>query len=168
MDDKLTPIEKLDFVLKYFVEMDKPPFKRSGEIKDALGYELSKEMFEIFHKLEKEGYITTDTLPMNGLNTVVYGSTFDGKLFYLSGGYAAKSLNDENDAILTQLEIVRQRTLDGNSERNQRRLNQLTLWLAVGSFALLAWQFFLYIYPVHKDYPCWIWDKDCINCVIKK
>jgi len=107
MDENLTPIEKLDNMLMYFVNMDMPPFKTDAEIMKELNITRSKEMFEIFHKLEKDGFIKSEVLPVHGRNTTVYSSTFDGRLFNLNGGYAQQdadnSIANRNERIQTLL-----------------------------------------------------------------
>jgi len=152
--ENLTAIQKLDLLLEYFIKMDTPPFKTDDEIFNELKPESTKEMFEIMHKLEREGYISTSILSIKGQDETVYGSTFDGRLFYLAGGYNAKSLADAADAEQQRLEINRLRSVDASNDQNQKTLNKLTnrlswaTWFAFGAaMALLIWSIYSYYHP---------------------
>lgn len=166
MEHTLTPIEKLDFILKYFVEMDGGPYKQIILILDELELDNAKELFEIIHRLIKDGYLTFEITSIKDKDTKVYGSTFDGRLFYNNGGYKAKSLIDAEIALLKGLEADRLRRLDEDSRANQIRLNMLTHWLVWGTIGasiiallLFLWQIFIYFYPVHKDFSLFFWQK---------
>lgn len=154
MFEKLNPVDKLDFVLDYFVNMNNPPFKTDAEIAKELKFELTKEMFEIMHKLEKDGYITSDIISRYGQNITIYGSTFDGRLFYLNCGYNAKALAAAADKEQQKLEIDRLKFVDISSDQNQKTLNKLTnrlawaTWFAfVAAICLLGWQIYSYYHP---------------------
>jgi hypothetical protein len=151
----LSPEQKLDIVLQKVVNASRDDILHSINLTPlvgASGYE--KEIFEILLKLQKDGYITSEKIDGKGK----YASNFDGRLFIDNGGYTTKALKDANDALLTQMEIDRRLTLDVLLATNSTRLNSLTWWLVIGAFAVVAWQVFLYFYPVHKDYPYWIWE----------
>jgi DNA-binding PadR family transcriptional regulator len=136
MLENLKPIEKIDFVLRYFIEMDNPPNRTDEEIKKDLNLETTKELFEILHRLEKDGYIVSEIMPRYGHNVRVYSSTFDGRTFQGRGGYQAKALRNEATYRLELIETSRRRSLDDHLEANTNRLNRLTLYLAIGTGAL--------------------------------
>lgn len=157
MDEILSPNEQLDKYLIFFGTLEHP-------VHTAFLYKGLHHLLEIsdlkkwliVERLIKDGYLVGD-LASNG-NGYFYSISFDGQRFIESGGYVAKALKDANDALLVQMEIDRRRTLDVLLATNSTRLNVLTWWLVIGAFAVVLWQVFLYFYPVHKDYPYWIWE----------
>ncbi|NNU34649.1 hypothetical protein HK413_12250 [Mucilaginibacter sp. S1162] len=151
----LSPEQKLNIVLQKVVNASRDDILHSVNLTPLVGADgYEKEIFEILLKLLKDGYVTSTNYSGHGN----YVSNFDGRLFIDNGGYVAKALKDANDALLVQLEIDRRRTLDVLLATNSTRLNVLTWWLVIGAFAVVAWQIFLYFYPVHRDYPYWIWE----------
>ncbi|TWI94179.1 hypothetical protein JN11_04785 [Mucilaginibacter frigoritolerans] len=77
-------------------------------------------------KLHKDGYVEYD-----GGNAIMI--TWEGSLFIELGGYKAKALKDANDALLVQMEINRRLQQDEGLKNLSSRLNQWTLWLAIGT-----------------------------------
>lgn len=151
----LSPEQKLDVVLKTLLSLSEEHTVRYKEVVvNVNAHGCDKEIFEILLKLLKDGYIATTSTTGHGQ----YYSNFDGRLFIQNGGYTAKALKDANDALLAQTEIDRRLTLDVLLAKNSTRLNVLTWWLVIGAFAVVAWQVFLYFYPLHADYPYWIWE----------
>lgn len=156
MNENLNPIERLDLVLRHFIEINElPPYKPPSEILDSLNYDNIKEFYEILHKLEVDGYISSvEEFEFDDTKIRYYGSTFDGRLFYLSGGYKAKALADAAAAEQQRLEIERLKSFDVSSDQNQKRLNKLTsrlVWgtvaAAVVGLALLIWQIYVFYHP---------------------
>jgi hypothetical protein len=87
MTDKQT-FEKIDQVLKYICDADRPPFRTDGEIYKDCGFDQnSKELIEILFKLESEKYVQTG---LNSSNIKLYYSTFDGRNFINNGGFASQ------------------------------------------------------------------------------
>lgn len=158
MDENLNPIEKLDKFLTYFMEMglteDGRTSRLSNEIHQETGSGDVKEMFEILHKLQSDGYISSIRRDYHGKSVAFYSSTFDGRLFYLNGGYDAKSFADAANAEEQRLEIARLRNVNVSNDQNQKTLNTLTnrlawaTWFAFGAaISLLCWQIFSYYHP---------------------
>lgn len=144
----LSPQQKLDIVLQKLVNLSETHNISYREIAvnvSAQGYE--KEIFEILLKLEKDGYVTSTD---NNGNRQYY-SNFDGRLFIDNGGYVkAKKVADENLTIsshtLTQDKIYRTHLL-------------WATWSAgIAALLLLLWQVWIWFYPVHSNYPYWIWQ----------
>ncbi len=160
MDENLTPIEKLDKFLTYFMEMgetdDGRTSRLSSEVHKETGSGDKKEMFEILHKLETDGYINGLRRPFQGQNVTMYYSTFDGRIFYINGGYKKQQENI--------------RINEANSARNERRMVRNEIWLLRGTWAaamigflVLVWYIFLFYFPHYSDYPYhWIWEKSWI------
>jgi hypothetical protein len=156
----LSPEQKLDIVLQKIVNTPVSDDLRYGIIANlvgASGYE--KEIFEILLKLRKDGYVTSPNDSGHGN----YVSNFDGRLFIDQGGYEAKASEDANDALLKRLEINRQRILDASLEKNSKRLNDLTLYLAIATAALALIEivkFLIYLFPdlkiVFQNFLRWL------------
>ncbi|SDS84039.1 hypothetical protein SAMN05216490_1920 [Mucilaginibacter mallensis] len=131
-----TEINKLDEILKFIV--NQPKNITFGEVKIIFNYPNEKEIDEILHKLEKDGFIQriNDYKDPSNQTLPNYLSTFDGRLFVHSGGYKAKALENDNNRKLTDSELARHQMLDNHLEANTSRLNRLTLWLAIGTIVL--------------------------------
>lgn len=148
---KLTPIQKLDEVLKIIAPKDNNPatsvyesniisiLKTSFDVTDAHAIEISNQMPQILEKLIKDGYIVLDTKRIEGENLGKIGKksyliTFEGEVFNEEGGYKQKYIN-END------ENIRLETLERFQKVNAHRMTCLTIVLVVS--ALVAAIYYL-------------------------
>ncbi len=157
--ENLTATEQLDYMLNGFYN------KKFEELKNKYGPNFLNEnelVQQVLDRLILDGNIKKtivhDPSFVRG-SLISYSLTFDGALFYESGGYKARALKDANDALWKKAESDRQRTLDGLLGNNSTRLNNLThrmmlaTWVAGGvAFLLLLWQIFLWFYPQYKDF----------------
>lgn len=140
MDQKLTPIESLDAVLKFMAGYWARGRSTDAELHKWFLKETSINMepgdfVKVLERLVDDKYVKReidDFFKGIGETPVLknyYAITFDGEVFYESGGYKSKiELADSERKINNE-------RLD-NSERNARRLNNLTFWLALGSIGL--------------------------------
>jgi DNA-binding PadR family transcriptional regulator len=136
MDSLLTPIQKLDTVLKLLQTQNS--YKTKEEVTTILsqsGTPMNEDdLIRILDKLINDGFVIETKQDRNGNHIYArYLISYSGILF---DNYASKFLLDAADAEQQRLEIDRLRTLDLNVERNQTRLNRLTRWLAVGTIVL--------------------------------
>ena len=108
MTTEKTPFEKIDLVLKYICNADRPPFRTDGEIYKDNGFDNnSKELIEILLKLERDKYVHTE---INSQNIKQYYSTFDGRLFLVKGAYRQQQLDEEQKRVdLKRLESITNR-----------------------------------------------------------
>lgn len=85
----MNELKQIDEVLKYILQHDFPPRASFTDIKKALNYtqDDTKVLIEILNKLEKDGYITPDTIKGNTGDIKYYFSSFEGRLFVKNGGY---------------------------------------------------------------------------------
>ena len=141
----LSPIEKLDYVLGFFV-------KNPSSLGYALGRAcilISEEKViddrrlieQILTKLVKDGYLKAEEhYSFAGEKLADSGDhyllTFDGEAFYEQGGYKAESFKNEKTFKLIENDRKHNLKVADNMEANAKRLNRLTLWLAVGTGAL--------------------------------
>jgi hypothetical protein len=135
-----TPNECLDEALKFLSLKDDDT---EAEISDAdvmnhlmNGYDENITPIQarrIINKLRDDGYI------MISLGSVYL--TFEGSFFV---GYQQQQIIDDRN----ERRIV----------RNERLLVNGTWFAGFAAVFLLAWQMFVYFYPVHKDFPYWIWE----------
>jgi len=141
--------EKLDMVLRYVVSLGKDDLLT----RDSIAYNMDagshvKEISEVLLKLYKDGYVHTQ----NEMGLSSYVSNFDGRIFIQNGGYVRKKETDDETANI----IVRN---ENRRLRNDHLLIVGTWFAGIAALLLFLWQFFLYFYPVHKDYPYWFWEK---------
>jgi len=152
--ENLTAIEKLDALLTYFV-IEKSTRVSFSDMTTRFNA-TPGQIREILDRLLSDGYVREfiHTHPMGTSEWESYSSTFDGRLFYESGGYNAKALADAADAEQQMLEIARLKSVDVSNDQNQRTLNKLTnrlswaTWFAFGAAVLLlGWQIYSYYHP---------------------
>ena len=130
---KLSSVEKLDLVLKFFLESPHAfPLIHEETLLKYLAPEIvgnAVELKQILDKLVKDEYLNFDLRSINGGSIAVkhYKLTFEGDYFYkYEGGYLGKYKKDkENNA---QLDFYRK-----NQAEQAVRLNTLTTWIAIGT-----------------------------------
>jgi hypothetical protein len=132
-NSKLTSVEKLDLVLKFFLESPHafPLVHEETLLKylapDTVGNAV--ELKQILDKLFKDEYVNFDLRNINGGNVAVkhYKLTFEGDYFFrYEGGYLGKYKKEkENNA---QLDFYRK-----NQAEQAVRLNTLTTWISIGT-----------------------------------
>ena len=89
-------IDKIDIVLNYIIDMNNPPSQSDAEITKGLSIQLDyKELFEILHKLVKDGYVFSS--PRSG-GIAEYRSTFEGRMLKEDGGYKIKHKREIREA----------------------------------------------------------------------
>jgi hypothetical protein len=140
----MTATQKLDTVLLYLANL-RIPYQ---ELNDANIFSdlihnnqelaeqetFARELIAILNKLAQDGYVNISKEISNGPKRIsgepnymnLYSITFNGNVFIENGGYAKKYFNDENDRALA----------DGRD----RRLSNGTVYLAIGTFLLVAWE----------------------------
>jgi hypothetical protein len=143
----MTPIEELDAVLQMVYKQK--DYIKKGSLQYFFGPEkgvnqISPTNFDqILLKLIKEGYIH-EIFPSDNPQ---YSITFEGRLLLEKGGYVAlyKSLDAETNYKISERKRIE---LNENiSRKSAKLLNILTGLLAIGTFALLAWDMYKYIHP---------------------
>lgn len=132
-NSKLTSIEKLDLVLKFFIESPHAfPLVHEEILLKYLATDIvgnAVELKQILDKLFKDEYVNYELRSINGGSIAVkhYKLTFEGDYFFrYEGGYLGKFKKEkENDA---QLDFYRK-----NQAEQAVRLNTLTTWISVGT-----------------------------------
>lgn len=137
----LTPIEMLEMALRIFKF-----YKNNMVIGQFYEWAAGRMVIDldectaIVTKLVKDGYV--NEFKKDGMIfSNEYVISFEGLVF---SGYKEKQIIDD---------------------QNERRINQNELWLLRGTWfagiaaiLLLGWQIWIWFYPLHKDFPYWIWE----------
>jgi hypothetical protein len=149
--ENLLPIQKLDIVLN-FLKTQKE-YQRWFQIRNKLndsGIVLDGDDFvRIIDKLINDGYLIE--IKKNDQGTSIVPLCLISYSGYLFEGYQEqKRINDINQNITETKERV--------AIRNENRLVVGTWVAGIVGALLLLWQIFIYIYPIHKDFPYWIWE----------
>ncbi len=138
MVNNLTPIEKLDEVLKIIASVE----LTDGSIRtefisiklNQIGIKINvSELERIIDKLVKDDYADFEDKvpsPNTPFSLPHYFITFDGFLLLENGGY-------KQDLINKNSETKRIDDLDKKSIYLSDRMNRLTFWVVVGSIGLL-------------------------------
>ena len=114
----MNELEKLDFVLdKYNIRNIAPD---NLLIRKTI-IDFNEEE-DIIYKLKKDGYIQYADSK--------YSITYDGRVFINDGGYVKQ--NQKEKTLLDEINGRNKR-----AERKEDRLNFWTMWLAIGTFALV-------------------------------
>ncbi len=138
----LTPLEELDTVL--FRLQQYPQTMLLGNLRDIINdmdgirFEIVK-IRKILQKFCKDGFAEEG-------NVDQFTITYDG---LISHGYERQSLIDDKN----ETRIIRNETL----------LVRGTWAASLAAAFLLLWQVWIWFYPVHKDYPYWIWEKTSVS-----
>jgi len=139
-----TPVQQIDIVLNVFksdrghISLDNL-YKRTNFIDGDI---LSR----IIEKLIRDKYIYV--IAIQGVNFEKYAITFEGFLFH---GYEKQQiLDNERIAKISRTEV------DLRSYKN--RLLLATWCAGIAAALLLLWQVWIWFYPVHANYPYWIWQ----------
>ncbi|MHB8209315.1 hypothetical protein [Mucilaginibacter sp.] len=113
----------------------------SNYLLEKFNYEMTaKELGRIFSKLFEDGYI-------NDITGNLY-LTHEGYWFH---GYVEQNRIDEiNRSISETNEMV--------AIRNDSLLVFWTRFAGIAAVALLAWQIFLYFYPIHANFRYFFWQ----------
>jgi hypothetical protein len=140
----------LNTVLSFLTDLPNADGKLVSEISAVLTIPL-KDSFEIIRKLERDGFAIRDYIT-DPVNASPYWSTFEGRMFIENGGYVRqKQIDNEKMGISVRNENRRL--------RNDHLLIAGTWFAGIAALLLLLWQVFLYLYPVHRDYPLFFWQK---------
>jgi hypothetical protein len=145
---KLEPIELLDEVLN-FIKIGEH-WKTLKVIRShfrALNIELTPDdLTRILLKLMDDDYVLYSKV--EDYTKDHYKATYDGMLF---SGYIKQREIDE-------INFLRAGQLEKRIEANEKSLRRATWFAGFAATAVLLWYIFIYFYPVHKDYPYWIWQ----------
>ena len=137
-----SPVQKIDIALQYL--KDNPTrinFDSFNAKLNELGLTSSQyHTRTLLDKLKHDRLVMDLPGPSNREEGLLI--TYEGLLFE---GYQAKFLNDSAAAEQRRLELERLRTVDSNSERNQIRLNDLTLYLSIGTGVLALIEFVKFV-----------------------
>lgn len=141
--ENLNLTQRLDAVLN-FINTDK----------DTLGViefyqsttQNQKELVEILEKLHKDGYIKR--APTSNINTQLNTPTVEGRFFI---GY-------EKQRVLQDMQLAKISRMETDQRIYKDRLLWATLIAGIAAVLLLLWQVWIWFYPVHANYPYWIWE----------
>ena len=143
-----SPIKQIDHVLSIFREHQS--YLNATELIDKIN--ISPIVIEpsvlhrILEKLERDKFLFS----LEDDNGVEYYSiSFEGDLFI---GY-------EKQQILDNEKVNRISQMETGEKEYRERLFWATLSAGIFAGLLLSWQVFLYLYPVHKDFPLFFWQK---------
>ena len=147
------PLFKLDIVLmflfihdSYLYTLDEIHMGVSTQIKSD-----DNEIGLILKKLDKDGYVIThagDKFDINTKSTAYVNQfciTFDGKIFLKQGGYNLEDIRfREQNKRLEKLEI--------DQRENQRNMEKLTFWIAVGAIVASGYYIYYLIIPIYDHF----------------
>lgn len=140
--EKFTPYQKLDKLLCEFKDLQPHAINYLLGLLQSKRVSYSLEQIKLaIRKLINDGYLTD----MGAGN---YKITFEGDVFI--GYEKQRTLDEEYLAKISRTET------DQRIYKN--RLLYATWCAGIAASLLLLWQVFVYFYPVHKDYPYWIWE----------
>jgi len=140
---ELTLTQRLDAVLK-FINTEEDPQQLIKFYQSTPKNQL--ELAEILEKLEKDGFIKR--VFTSNTNTFKNTPTVEGRFFI---GYEKRRILDE-DMIS---KISRKEIAD---DRYRDRLLYATWCAGIAAVLLLLWQVWIWFYPIHSNYPFWIWE----------
>lgn len=136
----ILPFKKLDVVLQYILDANKPPFRRISEIQKQINFESdSKELIEILDKLVKDGYVKEDPDVNNGSR---YLSTFEGRIFMAEHGGYIKMI--ENDYLKT----IRDDQTENRKVKNELRLIRVTRLAGIAGLLLFLMEVVKFLYQI--------------------
>lgn len=154
VNSKLTSVEKLDLVLKFFLESSHAfPLAHEETLLKYLAPDTvgnAVELNQILDKLFKDEYVNYELRCINGGSIAVkhYKLTFEGDYFFrYEGGYLGKFKKEKENH--TQLEFYRK-----NQAEQAIRLNTLTTWISIGTVIAAIYYigeiFRVWILPIYK------------------
>jgi hypothetical protein len=140
MNKQLTPIQSLDAILEFMASHWARGKSTDGELYTMFMKRNQIEMepgyfLKVLERIVKDRYINKELQdPFKEIgNTALlrnyYSINFDGELFNQLGGYTAEASN-------TTLKMRIEEERLNRAENNAKRLNGLTLWLAIGTISL--------------------------------
>ena len=140
--NELSISQKLDKVLRLFVENEKPYQRKTDKsFTNEIMYTLNigkDEAIALMRKICNDGYVYANPIQDNNTNFIFHRLTVDGLLFWENiGGYESKALREDNAAKMVRIELKRHQDIDARLVSNTSRLNWYTLLLAIGTFALV-------------------------------
>lgn len=140
---KLNPFEKIDTVLEYIRKSE--VVYKEYLINEMHHLSISRlEVAVIIEKLKRDIYIIED---INYIG-VLYAATFESFLFI---GY-------EKTNILQDEQIVKIFQTEVDLKKYKDRLLWATWSAGIAAVLLLLWQVWIWFYPLHSNYPLWIWE----------
>lgn len=147
--NEFTPIEKLDFVLEYLKRHAKtyPTENIQEEIFNISNID-KYEYQRILRHLAKDGYADILISQNEKITATQYIISFKGVVFH---GY-------QKDRILDNETLANALVSENRIKSYEDRLLWATWTAGIVGALLLLWQIFLYFYPIHANYPYWIWQ----------
>lgn len=155
MENILSSLEKLDYVLKFLSEergnSSLSDIYRRLKIKNDNNIE-GDELLRILNHLIQDSFATYEDYELDvskyGLNRCSdkmrrYSITFDGTLFFQQGGYYEKGRNEKMKNEILGIEL---RT----KKRNEKLVVRGTLLAAIGTCGLLLWEIAKVIYKYYN------------------
>ena len=136
-----TEIQRLDGIF-FFLKNERRHFEFQPlriEYLHRFDNDDEKELQLILNKLLSDGLIEKDITEDKRERYII---SFDGLIFQ---GYENMQINDRQNQITIAL--------------TSKWVMRGTCAAAILAGFLLVWQIFVYIYPVHKDYPYFFWEK---------
>lgn len=136
----LSPIKKIDLVLKAFHENGKNGLNEH-QAKDIAGILDDEEFRRIYMRLKQDKYIISD-----GVRYII---TYDGVIFHLMNGYMGKY--DEQVAISRMNQRMEKNAQDlvdwtENLATRTRELRNWTRAVAIGAIGLVIWEIAAFIW----------------------
>jgi len=136
-----TEIQRLDGIF-FFLKNERRHFEFQPlriEYLHRFDNDDEKELQLILNKLLSDGLIEKDITEDKRERYII---SFNGLIFQ---GYENTQINERQNQIMIAL--------------TSKWVMRGTCAAAILAGLLLIWQIFVYIYPVHKDYPYFFWEK---------
>ncbi|WP_121811034.1 hypothetical protein [Mucilaginibacter kameinonensis] len=144
-----SPIQQIDIVLHFFkkdrghINFDNLRTRLwDGDKKITIDGDV---LLRILEKLVRDKYVYEKKRDMGGVD---YAITFEGSLFI---GYEKQQKLDTEKIVLSD-------NLKVAENRYKNRLLWATWCAGVAASLVLLWQVWIWFYPVHANYPYWIWE----------
>ena len=104
----MTEFKKIDKVLQFVINCEEPPRRSATEIANEIELQITtKETIEILDKLTKDGFVIKE---IHADNIAYYFSSFEGRLFFLNGGYISQNKSnqrkDNKDKFITNMTVT--------------------------------------------------------------
>jgi len=146
----MEPIDKLDYVLAYLQKAGETQAWSAEGVAIGLNPEgkammTAGEAWMIIDKLVRDGYVVERTVRSEKVPTI----SFEGSLFH---GYKVQKEIDDIYLAIAETDL-RVRI------RNEGLLVQGTWFVGIAAILIFLWQVFIYLYPVHANYPYFFWHK---------
>jgi hypothetical protein len=146
MESQLNPVEKLDMVLSALMTSTKRQIYYVN-FREQFGNLETKEFVEIILKLEKDELIIKHEVQLGPQTADILQTTFDGRLFYMNGGYEKKKQVEDANFIVLQNNAHK-------ADAYAKRLLLATIIAAGVGLLVLFWYIFVWFCPHPADCFC--------------